>query len=329
MANWWLHVAGDMRICRHRRTSAGSGPHFFRPVRLTFACPRFPVADRAVLYTATAVAASPPTPQHGAPPARPGGHRLPAGSASRPGGQPRHAAGEPTGQPSRRRATRPRSRTTTPRTRRRHLRRSPRPRNPAPPATSPSRSSPTSRRDPPDCLLLVLPPAHPHARPLLLAAAPPPALPLHAWAAPRFIWQVEEGGSSAKRWTPLPRKPRRDAKSGPEAGRRPGDLLRPPARDHQPQTTTPTRGHLRSPAAWPLRPWDLGRPSSDRSLRSRVHAEQSRLIDFAALSRCHRSRRAPTAPRDSRCSSFAGVLGGGRSRIQRGSCSCLSSTPKR
>jgi hypothetical protein len=149
MANWWLHVAGDMRICRHRRTSAGSGPHFFRPVRLTFACPRFPVADRAVLYTATAVAASPPTPQHGAPPARPGGHRSPAGSASRPGGQPRHAAGEPTGQPSRRRATRPRSRTTTPRTRRRHLRRSPRPRNPAPPATSPSRSSPTSRRDRP------------------------------------------------------------------------------------------------------------------------------------------------------------------------------------
>ena len=97
---------------------------------------------------------------------------------------------------------------------------------------------------------------------LLLAAAPPPALPLPAWAAPRFIWQVEEGGSSAKRWTPLPRKPRRDAKSGPEAGRRPGDLLRPPARDHQPQTTTPTRGHhLRSPAAWPLRPWDLGRPA--------------------------------------------------------------------
>jgi hypothetical protein len=47
----------------------------------------------------------------------------------------------------------------------------------------------------------------------------------------RFIWQVEEGGSSAKRWTPLPRKPRSTAKSGPEAGRRPGDLLRTTPRD--------------------------------------------------------------------------------------------------
>jgi hypothetical protein len=89
----------------------------------------------------------------------------------------------------------------------------------------------------PDCLLffyflLILMLDH-----LLLAAAPPPALPLIAWAAPRFIWLVEEGGSSAKRWTPLPRKPRRTAESGPEAGRRPGDLLRPPARDHQVEIT--------------------------------------------------------------------------------------------
>jgi hypothetical protein len=59
---------------------------------------------------------------------------------------------------------------------------------------------------------------------LLLAAAPPrpisitPGLPSH------FYWQVEEGGSSAKRWTPLPRKSRRDAAFRPRAGRRPVDV---------------------------------------------------------------------------------------------------------
>jgi hypothetical protein len=57
--------------------------------------------------------------------------------------------------------------------------------------------------------------------------------PAHCLGCPaRFLWQVEEGGSSAKRWTPLPRKPRREAKSRPGAGRRPGDLLTPPTRDH-------------------------------------------------------------------------------------------------
>ena len=67
---------------------------------------------------------------------------------------------------------------------------------------------------------------------------PPPRLrpsTLHAWAAlPGVCLQVEEGGSSAKRWTPLPRKPRRKAKTGPEAGRRPVDLQGSTARDqHQ------------------------------------------------------------------------------------------------
>ena len=77
-------------------------------------------------------------------------------------------------------------------------------------------------RPTPDCLpLSYYSLAHPHPRQLLLAAAPPPAQPLHAWAAPRFIWQVEEGGSSAKRWTPLPRKPGPDGGSGPEAGPQP------------------------------------------------------------------------------------------------------------
>ena len=50
--------------------------------------------------------------------------------------------------------------------------------------------------------------------PSLLAAAPPPAFPASRLGCPaRFIWQVEEGPSSAKRWTALPRKPRRDAGS--------------------------------------------------------------------------------------------------------------------
>ena len=60
----------------------------------------------------------------------------------------------------------------------------------------------------------------------------PPGLPS------RFIWHVEEGGSSAKRWTPLPRKPRRRARSGPGAGRRPVDLLRPTPRDQHLETNT-------------------------------------------------------------------------------------------
>src|SRR5215207_2388978 len=74
---------------------------------------------------------------------------------------------------------------------------------------------------------------------LLLAAAPPPAPPDHAWASPftEFLWQVEEGPSSAKRWTALPREPRREAKSGPEAGRPPGPLENgPPRTDHLERT---------------------------------------------------------------------------------------------
>ena len=67
---------------------------------------------------------------------------------------------------------------------------------------------------------------------------PPPRLrpsTLHAWAAlPGVCLQVEEGGSSAKRWTPLPRKPRRRAKPGPEAGRRPVDLQASTPRDQHP-----------------------------------------------------------------------------------------------
>jgi hypothetical protein len=58
---------------------------------------------------------------------------------------------------------------------------------------------------------------------------------------PVFVLQVEEGGSSAKRWTPLPRKPRRRAKGGPEVGRRPVDLQGSTTRDQHP------RGRLTHP----------------------------------------------------------------------------------
>ena len=84
--------------------------------------------------------------------------------------------------------------------------------------------------------------AHPHARPPPACRRPASGPPATCLGCPaRFIWQVEEGGSSAKRWTPLPRKPRREAKSGPEAGRRPVDLLRPTTRDQHPQTNTKKR----------------------------------------------------------------------------------------
>ena len=59
-----------------------------------------------------------------------------------------------------------------------------------------------------------------------------PGLPCH------FYWQVEEGGSSAKPWTPLPPKPRRKANSRPEAGRRPVRLLRRTPRNEHPETNT-------------------------------------------------------------------------------------------
>jgi|SRR5215218_3500392 len=55
-----------------------------------------------------------------------------------------------------------------------------------------------------------------------VAATPAPALKHPAWAGPsRFTWRVEEGGSSAKRWTPLPPKPSREAEDGRHAGWRP------------------------------------------------------------------------------------------------------------
>ena len=129
--------------------------------------------------------------------------------------------------------------TTTPST-------TPRPRDP-PPLPHPPTSSPAFPRDRPltafsvSYFLLILMLDH-----LLLAAAPPPALPLHAWAAlPRFIWQVEEGGSSAKRWTPLPRKPRRERNLGRRRGG--GPLI---SKDqHQETNTRDHHAHSWTPRA--------------------------------------------------------------------------------
>ena len=44
------------------------------------------------------------------------------------------------------------------------------------------------------------------------------------WPARCLFGRSRKGGPARQRWTPLPRKPRRRAKSGPEAGRRPVDV---------------------------------------------------------------------------------------------------------
>ena len=98
---------------------------------------------------------------------------------------------------------------------------------------------------------------------------PPPRLrpsTLHAWAAlPGVCLQVEEGGSSAKRWTPLPRKPRRRAKPGPEAGRRPVDLQGSTPRDqHQEAGPRTRRVHLRARSVGSVVRGSRGGPSSFR-----------------------------------------------------------------
>jgi hypothetical protein len=48
---------------------------------------------------------------------------------------------------------------------------------------------------------------------------------------PVFVCRSRKGGPARQRWTPLPRKPRREAEPGPEAGRRPVDLQRSTTRD--------------------------------------------------------------------------------------------------
>ena len=106
-----------------------------------------------------------------------------------------------------------------------------------------------------------LPPAIARRLPLLpqllraCPPAPPPRLACRrlasrrlrdAWAClTRFLRQVEEGVSSASAVDTPSSKPRRGAKSESEARRRPGDLLRPSARDHHLETTTRRRGCTR------------------------------------------------------------------------------------
>ena len=125
--------------------------------------------------------------------------------------------------------------------------------------SSPIRSSPASPPSPPfPALYLRSSDRFPGSFFMVLmllsvpSCLPPPRLrpsTLHAWAAlPGVCLQVEEGGSSAKRWTPLPRKPRRRAKSGPEAGRRPVDLQASTPRDQHEEVTPLNPGAGACPA---------------------------------------------------------------------------------
>ena len=68
---------------------------------------------------------------------------------------------------------------------------------------------------------------------------------LTAWAHHQVYLSVEEGGSGAERRTPLPHKPRRRARSEPEAGRRPVALQGSTGRDQQPEINS--RRHRRPP----------------------------------------------------------------------------------
>jgi dihydrofolate reductase len=111
---------------------------------------------------------------------------------------------------------------------------------------------PRTRPTAPLSLLILLLPV-----PCLLAAAPPPAFPASRLGCPaRFIWQVEEKPSSAKRWTALPRKPRRDAGSraggGAAAWSSPRRTTKkgPPCGDHSEETTKSGPGATAHFAGW-------------------------------------------------------------------------------
>src|SRR5215207_7703859 len=129
----------------------------------------------------------------------------------------------------------------------------------------------------------------------LLAAAPPPASPDHAWVPPfpEFLWQVEEGPSSAKRWTALPREPRREAKSRPEAGRRPGPLENgPPTTDHL-QRTSPGRD---APEAVPLIAFQRQRRHSNLGTASGTNPANAPVLLVAReASLCPSAIRVPVA----------------------------------
>jgi hypothetical protein len=90
-----------------------------------------------------------------------------------------------------------------------------RPRSPLPPLHHPHR---TSLRDPPLTAFPVLHPDHPILDYLPLAAAPPPALPLHAWAAPDLSGRSRKGGPARSGGPPFLESPGAE----PNPGRRRG-----------------------------------------------------------------------------------------------------------
>jgi hypothetical protein len=142
--------------------------------------------------------------------------------------------------------------------------RAPRPHSRGPPTTTrlPSPASPDPPRPPgfprPLCLLAFAPDRPPwfptswsSSSSSLPSRLPPPRLrppPSRlGWPARCLFGRSRKGGPARQRWTPLPRKPRRVAKSRPEAGRWPGDLIRPPSRDHHLETTSRSGEHWRQP----------------------------------------------------------------------------------
>jgi hypothetical protein len=85
----------------------------------------------------------------------------------------------------------------------------------------------------------------PH-HPVSPAAASPPAVSVTPGpASPDFSGKSRKGCPARQRGTPLPRSPGVERNLKSEARRRPGDLLRPSARDHHLETTILRRGCTR------------------------------------------------------------------------------------
>ena len=103
---------------------------------------------------------------------------------------------------------------------------------------------------------------------------------------PVFVCRSRKGGPARKRWTPLPRKPRRRAKPGPEAGRRPVDLQASTPRDQHQEVDPAPEGACACPVCWvcregaprvrgcgcrrPLERDALSRPGFDGDLEARM-----------------------------------------------------------
>jgi hypothetical protein len=181
-----------------------------------------------------------PAPTHSAPPARGGAgtpvrqgtrHRLAARTGeSLPRGDEREASATGQRQSRRRHEQQNDARTTNDRTSRttQPLEPSPTPDPTSAVRTTPQRPSPRPTTSSPR--RLDGPPTgsrSPQSPPVLCCLGPDcrrpaPAHPLPPGLShPGFTWTVEEGESGAERRTPLPPKPRREAKETPEAGRRP------------------------------------------------------------------------------------------------------------